>query len=375
MGTTAAIDWRERILAVLAGQVPDRMPAIFRLSRWYKPRVAAGTLPDEVAGRTLAEIEDHLGLARSARYAKVYHVVFRPPVECIVSRDGDRVITEYRTPRGTLRRVARFGPGDEVAGLDPAFVEFPIKTWDDYAACAEVLRHMEFVPAYDEYRRYDARIGRAGLPMVVIGAIPFHYLLQEWTGYEKGYLDLFDREDLILETVDAGNQAYRRMWDVVAHSPARLVMHGVNFDSKTTPPPMFRKYWMPYLEPFIALMHQAGKYVACHADGNMSKLLDETLQAGFDVADCFASAPLVPCTVAQARAAWKDRITIWGGLPSSYLEPGCPLDDLRTYLDGLLAQVAPGDRFMLGISDMALPTTSWEHLKVVGRWMSEDKAR
>jgi hypothetical protein len=294
MTSAKPFNWRERILAIISGGTADRVPAIFRLSRWYKRRAHAGTLPSEVTGKTLAQIENYLGLGRSARYAKIYRVQFRPPVECIISREGDLVITEYRTPRGNLRRVARFGPGDEVAGIDPSFIEFPIKTWDDYAACAEVFRHMQFVPAYDEYKRYDAEIGPAGLPMAVIGAIPFHHLLQEWTGYEKGYLDLFDREDVFLETVEAGNQAYRRMWDVVADSPARLVMHGVNFDSKTTPPPMFRQHWLPYLKPFIERMHQAGKYVACHADGNMSKLLNETLEAGFDVADCFASAPLVP---------------------------------------------------------------------------------
>lgn len=369
MSSTRTHDWRERILAILAGQAVDRIPAIFRLSRWHKPRVHDGTLPPEVAGFTLPQIEDYLGLARSARYAKVYRIEFRPPVECVVTRDGDTIVTEYRTPKGTLRRVARFGPGDEVAGLDASFVEFPVKTWDDYAALAEVFRHMQFVPTYEAFHRYDAQIGRAGLPMVVVGAIPFHYLLQEWTGYEKGYLDLFDREDVVLETVEAGNAAYRRMWDVVAASPARLVMHGVNFDSKTTPPPMFRKHWLPYLRPFVDLMHQAGKYVACHADGNMSRLLDETLEAGFDVADCFASAPLVPCTVCQARAAWKDHITIWGGLPSNYLEPNCPLEELRTYLDQLDRDIAPGDRFMLGISDMALPTTSWRHLQAVGEWI------
>lgn len=371
MTNANSFDWRERILAIISGQQTDRIPAIFRMSRWYKPRVHAGTLPSEVAGMSMAQVEEYLGLARSARYAKIYRIEFRPPVECVVSRKGDEVITEYKTPRGTLRRVARFNPGDEVAGIDASFVEFPIKSWDDYAVCAEVFRHMEFVPTYDAYERYDAEIGRAGLPMVVVGAIPFHYLLQEWTGYEKGYLDLFDREDLFMETVEAGNEAYRRMWDVVAASPAKLLLHGVNFDSKTTPPPMFKKHWMPYFKQFIPMMHQAGKYVACHADGNMSKLLNETLETGFDVADCFASAPLVPCTISQARAVWKDKLTIWGGLPSNYLEPNSSLDDLREYLDQLWRDVAPGNQFMLGISDMALPTTSWEHLKVVKEFLGE----
>ena len=242
---TTRFDYRSLMLAIIAGETPDRIPAAFRLSRWYKPRVHAGTLPPEVAGCTLPQIEDYLGLARSARYAKIYRIAFRPPVECIVSRVGDELTTEYRTPRGNLRRVERFNAGDEVAGLDASFVEFPIKCLDDYAALTEVFRHLEFVPTYDAYSRYDTEIGAAGLPMVVVGAIPFHYLLQEWTGYERGYLDLFDRPDVVLETVEAGNAAYQRMWDVVADSPARLLMHFVNLDSKNTPPPIYPQYWLP----------------------------------------------------------------------------------------------------------------------------------
>ena len=132
-----SFDWRSRILAILAGQTPDRIPAIFRMSRWHKPRVHAGTLPPEVAGMSLPQIEDYLGLARSARYAKIYRIEFRSPVECVVSRQGDDVITEYRTPRGTLRRVARFNPGDEVAGIDPSIVGFPIKTADGSVRSSE----------------------------------------------------------------------------------------------------------------------------------------------------------------------------------------------------------------------------------------------
>jgi len=76
--------------------------------------------------------------------------------------------------------------------------------------------------------------------MVVIGAIPFHYILQEWTGYEKGYIDLYDRPDVFMDAVEAGNRAYARMWEVAAASPARLLMHCVNFDQQMTPPPLWR---------------------------------------------------------------------------------------------------------------------------------------
>lgn len=369
--TDRAVNWRACIEATIAGDAPARIPAIFRMSRWFRPNMNAGTLPEPVAGMSKAQVEDDLGLARSARHAKVYRIEYRSPVECTVTRDGPRVITEYRTASRTLRRVAEFAPGDEEAGLDASFTEFPIRAPEDYAAFAQIMQHIEFVPTYDEYRAYDAAIGDTGLPMVVIGGIPFHYMLQEWTGYERGYLDLHDMPDTVLSAVEAGNKAYRRMWDVVAESPAKLVLHGINFDIQTTPPPVFREHFLPYLKEFVQVMHQAGKKVAFHADGNMTGLLELMLEVDFDVADCFACAPLVACTAQQAREVWKDRITIWGALPSTLLEPSIPLDDLRAYLANLYRVMAPGRRFMLGLTDMAMPTTSWEHLLVVRDWIRE----
>lgn len=365
------IDWRAQIEAAISGHAPQYIPAVFRMSRWYKARLHENNMPPETAGKRLEELEAYLGLARSARYAKVYKITFRAPVECVTTRIGDDITVEYRTPRGTLRRVTRFAPDQEAVGIDPYIVEYPIKTWDDYAALAEVYRHMEFVPTYEEYARYDAEIGRAGLPMVILGGKPFHHILQEWTGYQKGFMDLYDRPDVFLETVEAGNAAYRRMWEVVANSPARLLLHGINFDRMMTSPPVFREHFLPYLREFCGEMHAAGKWVACHADGNATGLLELILECGFDVADCFACHPLVPCTVADARRVWGDRLTIWGALPSTLLEPEASIEALESHLESLYREMAPGKRFILGLTDMAMPTTSWKHLLFVRQWLQQ----
>ena len=362
---------RARIEAAIAGETVDRIPAIFRMDKWYQARLRANDLPGELAGMSLQDVEAHLGLARSAREAIVFKTVLHSPVERIESRKGELLITEWHTLARTLRQVRRYGPGDEGAGLEPTIIEFPIKSWQDYSAYAEIHRHMEFVPAYEDYLRYDRMIGDAGLPMVIVGGIPFHEFLLRWAGYEKGYLDLHDRPDIVLEAVEEANTAYRKMWQIVAESPARLILHGVNFSTHMTSPPVFRERFLPYLTPFNRQMHQAGKWVAFHADGDLTGLLELTLEAGFDVADCFACDPLVRCTVAQAREAWQDRMTIWGGLPSILLEPHVPLDQLRGYLERLYRDIAPGDHFMLAITDMAMPTASWDHLALVGQWVRE----
>lgn len=371
MSDDHGFDWRARIQAVLEGQIPDRIPAILRLDKWYRARLHARDVPQELRELSLEEVQARLGLARSARQGHVFKTILRPPVERVESRDGDLVITEWRTPHRTLRRVGRYGPGDEVAGLNATTVEFPIKCQDDYATYIEVVQHTEYVRTYEEYMRYDRMIGGAGLPLVILGPTPFHDLMLNWVGYEKGYLDFCDCPDLFLEALQEADAAFRRMWPIAAESPARFLMHGVNFDTQMTSPRVFRLCFLPYIKVFNREMHLAGKKVAFHADGDMSGLLELTLEADYDVADCFASHPMVKCTVAHAREVWRDRITIWGGIPSILLEPHVPLDQLRLGLEDLYRHVAPGDHFMPAISDAAMPTSSWIHLAFLCRWLHD----
>jgi hypothetical protein len=365
------IAWREQLEAIINGESPNIIPAVLRLDKWYRARLHENNLPGELQGMSLDALQDHLGLARSARDAKVFTRRLGPSVEHVEQRKDDLTITEWRTSRGTLHKVQRSTAADAAAGLLPAIIEYPIKSAEDYAAFAEVAHHTEFVPCYEDCRRYDQEIGNTGLPMVILGPDPFHDILLNWTGYEQGYVDLHERPDLVREAVSASDASYRRMWPIIAESPARFVMHGVNFDTQMTPPPIFRQYFLPYLKQFNTEMHKAGKRVAFHADGDLTGLLSLVLEADFDAADCFACTPLVPCTVAQAREAWKGRITMWGGVPSTLLEPNIPLERLEAHLHGLYRDVAPGDHFILGLSDQAMPTSSWEHIRLMCKWARE----
>lgn len=51
---------------------------------------------------------------------------------------------------------------------------------------------------------------------------------------------------------------------------------------------------MPYI-------HSRGKSVAMHADNDTSQILDHVARAGWDMLECFITAPMVPLTMEQAR--------------------------------------------------------------------------
>lgn len=353
---------RARILAILRGEMPDRIPWVPRLKLWHTAHAHAGTLPKELQGTTQREAERRLGMGDAAREGRVYRVEYRG-LEVRTRREADDEITEYVTPHGVLRACRSLAPGHAALGFAGVFSEHPLKTEADYSAWEYVVEHTEYVPTYDEFRRYDAQVGDEGLPFVIGGDCAFHAWQIRLAGYEQSYLHLQDfpaTVERLLELMTAAER--KKLWPLLAESPAVWIQHGVHFDSMITPPAIFRKYIQPYYREFSSLLHSRGKYLAFHLDADSRLLLDDVQAAGMDVADTFATAPLVRCTLAEARRAWGDRVVIWGGLPSTLLEDAVGGEEFEREMRAIFRTVAPGRAFILGVSDNIMPGARFDRL-------------
>src|SRR5271157_4183727 len=114
---------RERILAAIRGEVPDRLPWVPRLEFWHRARLRQGTLPNELRSLSLTEITDRLGvgcyssvpdMTDSTNDAAMvdralgicnlpvlpYAVTFQD-VDRRVIRRGHETTVEYHTPLGS----------------------------------------------------------------------------------------------------------------------------------------------------------------------------------------------------------------------------------------------------------------------------------
>jgi hypothetical protein len=134
---------------------------------------------------------------------------------------------------------------------------------------------------------------------------------------------------------------------------------------------MFDRYVIPYYEGFMPLMHAHGKSVAMHADNDVSRIMEHIERAGWDMVECFVTAPMVPLTMVKARQTWGNRVSIWGGLPSLLLSPSEPEGEFRAFMDALLDEIKPGDAFILGVSDNVMPDSLIERVAWVSDWVRE----
>ena len=354
---------RERILAVLDKKSPDRVPWIARLDLWYHARLAEGNLPTRFRGMNLVEVGRALRTGNPARDGKIFNVRYEG-LEVRTERAPGVARQRFITPHGEVtfgRILSETVSGTTDQGLP---LEHPIHSVEDYKVLEYIAEHTYYDPCYNDYLAYEAAVGDEGYPMVSCGDVPFHYFLLHLAGYNQAYFEMVDHAEEFEHLIAVMEQVDReRLWPVVADSPARLILHGVHFDSQMTPPHMFRKYMTPYYKDFSALLHARGKSLVWHADDDSKDILAEVKDAGFDMSECFCTAPMVEVTLEEARAAWKGDVAIFGGVPSIILEPTFPEAEFEEYMRGVFRTIAPGDAFILGVADNVMPTSIIERVE------------
>ncbi len=363
---------RERMLAIMDGRSPDRIPWIPRLRIWHRANVMQGTLPKRFQGMSLREIEQGLGMGTPAREGRVFEKEQGGDVEITSRREGQSVVSTYRTPAGTVWTRDQTSEELERVGVRGLEVEHMIKGPDDYAAVEYLETHTRYAPTYDAYLSYEKQIGDDGYPLVSAGDCPFHHFLQKLAGYQTGYYHLSDYPDKVEHLLRTMEEVEReRLWPLVAEAPARLIGHGSHFDSSMTPPPLFCRYITPYYRDFSALLHARGKKLCLHADNDSRLILDHIRDAGYDMAETFTTAPQVTCTLEEARRAWGTAVIIWGGVPSVILEDAYGDEEFEAYMHNVFRTIAPGDAFMLGVADNVMPNARLDRLERITEMVEE----
>ena len=73
----------------------------------------------------------------------------------------------------------------------------------------------------------------------------------------------------------------------------------------------------------------------------------------------------------DARERWGDSMIIWGGLPSVILEESTPEEEFEEYMEDMFRAISPGNAFILGIADNAMPTSMISRMRRVSEMVEE----
>ena len=387
----AKLSMNERVLAVMQGRKPDRIPFCDRLQLWRTALIRQGRLPAEFQGLSLQECHRKAGMGE-LKFVAPYDYRLSG-VEVAISFDGEEVrrerdpvtsrwpvmedlvqidrpgTTDFEliTPVGRVALQQVMLPEWVLWGQNPYLKEHPIKTPDDFDTVRWIVDHLEVIPRFDRIRGAEIELGDMGFVVPRIDRTPFQEMLVELVGEVGMFYALNDepsRVEALLESIDAVRV---KTAGVLSGLDYPYVEFADGVTGHMTNPKLFANYVVPRLQHYTTLYHAQGKKVGSHFDGELKPLLSQLRDTGLDVIESVSPAPLTECTFDEMwEAVGGGSPLMWGVIPSPLLEERMDESELYQFIDHVLETVADAP-IILGISDMMLGNNLIERLEWIAR--------
>ena len=363
---------RERMLAAIEGERPDRVPLAFMNFRALAARTTGWR---DFVEKTLA-----MGLDAVVDLKDVHPpgggrigdlpglpVRFGPEVSVRQWRERPRdaryplLHKEYLTPDGTLSLTVKqtddWPHGDQVPFLDdyiePRAEKFPVTSEADLPA----LKHLLTEPSAEDVHAYrqawrEAKKLAADRGLLVaagwgVGADAAAWLV----GLTNMVLAAADRPEFpeaFLEVVGAWNR--RRMEIMLEAGVDLFVRRGWYEGTSFWSPALFRRFLLPGLTREVALAHQAGaKFGYVMTVGGL-QLAREVMEAGVDVLLGVEDVQDHDMDLAEMKARTRGRMSLWGGVNGFVTIERGSEEDIRAATLRALETLGP-DGFILSPVD------------------------
>ena len=341
---------RERIFAALSGEATDFVPLT----------CYASLLPDCELSRSLQA--EGLGVVSSRCPARAE----TPNVQHDSQQwqqDGRAWTRQViRTPVGEVEQVAR-----QEAGYGSFWVsEHYVKSPDDYRVLEFMVRDTRWLPDHEAWRQADDDMGDAGVVMAAGQRTPMQRIIIEFAGIERFSVDLADECEALFSLHDALVENQRRLWEVIAESPATLCWVPDNITATVIGLPRFERFCVPRYREYADLLAglrpakgfgpqaRTGKRLVVHMDGALRALAGGVAECAVDVVEAFTPPPDGDFSVAEARAAWPGK-ALWLNFTSSMHLANA--ERIAEHTRELVRQGA-GSGFAVGITEN-VPDPAW----------------
>jgi len=357
---------RERWLAVLSRQAPDRVP----MDYWSTPEFSA-------------KLIRHLGLSRRS-HKQLVADLNRPSRSPSTQNEGKRALREalkrlhidfvvsvgprYTGPKpppntdifGCTYRAVDYGAGEysevvtnplagyqTVAEIEQKYC-WPNPDWYDYSVIPQQIVGWEHHPI------------RGG------GSEPF-LVYKNLRGDQQAMMDLVENPDIVHYCLDRlfelAEIQTRRIYETI---PDKVMITYVAEDMGGQNNLMFSKkhihtFLLPRMKRIIDLAHQAGAYVFHHNDGNCRAIIPDMIEAGIDVLN-----PVQWRSRGMEREGLKadfgDQLIFHGAMDNQYTLPFGSVDEVRQEVADNLRILGSGGGYILAPCHNIQPVTPPENV-------------
>jgi len=264
----------------------------------------------------------------------------------------------YDTPVG---RVTEKEVRTDVSSI-PWKKEYLIKDVSDYDPVKFMVEDVIVHPTYDAFLEGERWLGGDGFCRSFVGKCPFQILLMKIMGYRRLAIDVNrNRKDFesLLDVIEKKQLEINR---IAAESPAEVVSHSCNINGRVTSPHLFEKYCMPYYAKAAKMFHKNDKIFMVHMDGALKSLKNLVAKTDIDIIEAFTPPPIGDLPLTEAKEAWGEKI-----IAANFPEPICLLgqEAVEKKTLQILTEAAPGDNFMLTITEDLEPNVMMDSLRTI----------
>ena len=360
---------RERILAVYRGQTPDVVPYMLDLSHWFYHK---HHLPWDLSASyeepefELIAFHKQVGAGfYLPNLGAFFSTTYAPDVQASAIKDSPngvpRITWRYETPLGAIERKRVW----EAGSYSWAIEDWGLKDEKDLKVLGYALNRRQFTPRWDRWRAWADAVGTMGVVYLPVGYSGMGQLLNYWMGIETTMFAAVDYPDVVREVVDQINENNLALIDLIASSPAEIVLMGDNFSGDVQPPRFFEAWSRRYYAEAIRRLHQKGKFVAVHIDGRLRGALKMIGAAGADCADAVTPRPMGDLTPEECRReAGRDFILSGGVSPNLWL-PHTPVEDFKQAVLAWLELKKHGPRLIANAGDQVPPNAEEERIEIM----------
>ncbi|MBN1808255.1 MAG: hypothetical protein JW909_04245 [Planctomycetes bacterium] len=340
---------RERLLAVMNGVLPDRVPvSTYELAGW-------NSAAWENSEPSYSRLMDYI--RRNSDCIAMWGPSWsNAGLGGLFTTWTDTVDAERETWMEGERRVTRtvvHTPGGDITAVD-ANDPGIYTTWhlEHFCKSAEDVERVlsipyEFVPpSFDDLPRIRSEVADRGIIMPSI-ADPL-CIAAELFAMSDFTIFAFTERDLFKAVLDA---MLPRVMDVLAamleaEAGDMYRVVGPEYASEPyLPPELFAEFVVPYDRPMCDLIRSYGRYARLHSHGRLKNNLDSVVATNCNGIDPAEPPPDGDVTIADIRGQYPD-LGIFGNIELKVLEHGSP-EDVRSAVSVAMEHGKPGGRFCL----------------------------
>jgi hypothetical protein len=343
---------RERLVAVLRGGEPDRIPWSPCMDSYFTDSVLiGGKHPD------LADAARHMDADHMERHVQVANHKMEN-VQYELFAKGNEEMERFTTPVGKLEQVYSF------SGYTRCYKGHMVSTLEDMKVLKFIIENSHYFHNPTYFLEREAYIGDDGLATTTANTTPIKFLMEFYTGLQNFAYLLYDYESEMNELMEIIHQKNLELLRIIIDSPAEFIFSYEDTSTTVLSDKWYSKYCINPIDEYADMVHKAGKVFITHMCGKLKGFIGLISQGRMDGIDSVCPPATGDLWANEALKTLPGKIVI-GGIEPAALQR-MTVDETEAYTTAVLESVAPGKRFILSTGDSVAWGTPMDNMKKVG---------